>query len=201
VKYFDVHEPIQPHIYVPFAQNFAARMVLHAEVDEPKRAIPALLNAIREMDPAIAVSEARPLKESLDRGSMFSARAAAEVIGGVSVCVIFQALGGIYGTIAQFIARRRREIGIRAALGASRVNLIAWVMRRAMVLLASGIGCALVAGGAAIHVLSARVPGIDRFDASALLGIGGIAAATIIVALSVAIRAARVSPSVLLRTE
>ncbi|HLW76181.1 MAG TPA: FtsX-like permease family protein, partial [Bryobacteraceae bacterium] len=201
-KYFDLQEKTQPYVYLAFAQNFASRMVLHAEVEgDAARMIPALERVIHAIDPGMAVSEARPLGESIERGSMFSARAAVDAVSGIGGCAIALALVGVYGAIAQFTARRKREMGIRAALGASTAGLIRWAMRGAGELVAIGVAGGMAAGVAGERLLAARVPGIPGWDWAGLWAVAGILAIAAVAGLIPAGRAARSNPTVLLRTE
>ena len=200
-KYFDLLESPQPHLYLPFSQKFAARMVLHAEVDEGAKQVAALRGAIREIDPEMAVSEAGPLKRSIEQGTMFSARAAGDVIGVIEVCAIALALGGVYAMIAQYAVRKRREMGIRAALGSSRAELIAWLTRDAAMLIAAGTAGAIIAGVVADRMLASAIPGVAGFDWVAVCSAGGVAGMAAVAAWIPSARAARINPIVLLRSE
>lgn len=109
---------------------------------------------------------------------------------------------GIYGVLAGSVAERMREIGVRAALGASRANILALVLRQGMTLTAAGVVIGLVASFAATQAIATLLFGISRLDAvtyvgviALLLGVAGTACWV------PAWRAAQVDPSITLRSE
>ena len=71
---------------------------------------------------------------------------------------------GIYGILAGSVAERTREIGVRAALGATRGDILALVMRQGMTMTAIGLGVGLMAALAAGRALSAMLFGISWLD-------------------------------------
>ena len=127
------------------------------------------------------------------------------------VLTLFEAFGvvalvlagiGIYGILAGSVTERTREIGVRAALGASRANLLALVLRDGMRLTALGIAIGLCGAALASQALGALLFGVSRLDPVTylamilLLGlVSGIAC------LTPAWRATRVDPSLTLRAE
>jgi putative ABC transport system permease protein len=109
---------------------------------------------------------------------------------------------GIYGILAGSVAERTREIGVRAALGASRGNIVSLVLRQGMAL--TGLGVAIGLGGAVVasQALVTLLFSVSRLDP--LTYAGGVGLLLIVSALACwlpAWRAARVDPSVTLRAE
>ncbi|HWZ32538.1 MAG TPA: ABC transporter permease [Bryobacteraceae bacterium] len=119
-RYFQIGEPPRPFFYLPFSQNYASRMALHVDGGAPSE----ILNAIRQQDPGLPVSEARMLADYARQGAMFHARIASYTIGAVGIGGLILALAGLYGLVSCDAARRRREIGIRMALGAQRIVVV-----------------------------------------------------------------------------
>lgn len=197
-KYFDIHESPQLYLYLPYAQIAPARMVLHVE----SHGAEAVLGPIRAIDPAMPVSEVRPLRDYLDRGSMFGARIGVDAIGAVGACAIALALAGVYGVTSQVVARRRREIGIRIAIGATRQNVIATVLGRGAMLAGTGASFGLAIAWAATRTFAAIAAGTG-----AGIGWREIAAASAVAAVSLAAawvpayRAAKIDPAIALRQE
>jgi predicted permease len=125
--------------------------------------------------------------------------------------ILFEAFGlvalvlaaiGIYGVLAGSVTERTREIGVRAALGASRGNILTLVIRQGMTLTVIGIVLGLGGAVAASQALISLLYGISRFDVITycgvivlLTGVSGIAC------LVPAWRAAQVDPSITLRAE
>jgi len=109
---------------------------------------------------------------------------------------------GIYGVLSGSVTERTREMGVRAALGASPRRLLAMVFRQGMTLTAIGVGVGLVGAMAASRGLVALLFGVSSLDPFTYLGVmlalGGVAAMACWLP---ARRAARVDPAISLRSE
>jgi putative ABC transport system permease protein len=109
---------------------------------------------------------------------------------------------GVYGVIAYAVGQRRREFGIRLALGARRSEIVRGVLRRGVVLFAAGGAAGLLAAAASARVMASLLFNISSFDvvsfvaATAILFVVALAACAL-----PARRAAGVDPSVALRVE
>ena len=109
---------------------------------------------------------------------------------------------GMYGVLAGSVVERTREIGVRAALGASRSNILALILRDGMRLTAFGILIGLGGAVVASHALVSLLYGISRLDWITWLGVVALLTAVAGVACWIpAWRAARVDPSITLRAE
>jgi len=127
------------------------------------------------------------------------------------VLILFEAFGlvalalagtGIYGVLSGSVTERTREIGVRAALGASRRSIVELVLRQGIVLTSVGVLVGLVGAIAASRAVSSLLFGISQFDPVTYLGV--ILALAIVSTAACAIpawRAARVDPMVALRYE
>ena len=122
-----------------------------------------------------------------------------EVFGVVALAL---AATGIYGVLSGGVNERMREIGVRAAVGATRANIVALVIRQAMTL--TGFGVLIGFGGAvaASRTLITLLFGVSHLDATTYVGVAALLFAVSVVACWVpAWRAARVDPSITLRAE
>jgi putative ABC transport system permease protein len=134
--------------------------------------------------------------------TLFPSRAGAWLIGGVGAIAMLLAATGLYGVIAYSVACRTREMGIRIALGAQTASVLGLVMREGLLVAAAGLvaGCLLAAVGA--RTIVNALYGVGAADpvswAGALVVLLGVAALANLIP---AWRAARVDPSVALRTE
>jgi predicted permease len=201
-KYFDLHEAARPYLYLPFSQNFAARMVLHVETaGAPANATRRILDEIHAIDAAQPVGEIRPLADYLDQGGMFSARVGIDLTGGAGVCAMALALAGIYGVISHTAARRRKEIGIRMALGAGRGNVIGLIARGAMAPIVIGGSGGIALAMTANRLLTAIAPGMHTLDGWSLTGVAAVALAALIASLVPAWRRSIVDPAIALRQD
>jgi putative ABC transport system permease protein len=112
------------------------------------------------------------------------------------------AAAGIYGVLAGGVAERTREIGVRAALGASRGSLVALVVRQGMMLTGIGVAIGLAGAVAASEAISAMLFDVSRFDPITYLGVIVLLLGASGFACWVpAWRVARVDPSITLRAE
>ncbi|HEV8151243.1 MAG TPA: FtsX-like permease family protein [Gemmatimonadales bacterium] len=127
-------------------------------------------------------------------------RLALSLIGGFSAIAVVLALGGLYGVMAASVAERVREIGLRAALGATPGGLVSMIVSRGLLLTLLGIGIGVAAFVAAGRLVERFVYGVSTWDP---LTIGAVAlllgAVALVACLLPAVRAARVNPLIALR--
>jgi putative ABC transport system permease protein len=109
---------------------------------------------------------------------------------------------GIYGVLSAGVNERMREIGVRAALGASRGSILMLVMRQGILLTGIGVMIGLLGAVAASRVVVSLLYGVSRFDpVTYLLVIALLTGVSAIACLMPAWRAAQVDPSITLRAE
>jgi len=119
-----------------------------------------------------------------------------------ALAALVLAAAGIYGVLAGSVVERTREIGVRAALGASRAEIVSLVLGQGLRLTALGIVLGLAAATIATQALVTLLFGISRLDPVTYAGVIVLLALTAAVACAIpAWRAARVDPATTLRTE
>jgi putative ABC transport system permease protein len=202
-KYYQLREDFRPIAFVAAGQdaepgpNGSFVLRTNAPLGEFYRAAEG---AIAEFNPNIGVDFtvlATQIKESLTRDRLMAALAGAFGSLAASLAVL-----GLYGVIAYMVARRRNEIGVRIALGASRRQVVGLVMREAVLLLAIGLaigaGLAAWAGRAA----AALIYGLKPYDPVTLASATALLAVVALLAsYGPALRASRLQPMVALRDE
>ena len=167
----------------------------------PAQAIAAIRDVARGSDPVVAPHDVETFESSVDR-ALTEQRLFARVSGIFAAVGALLAAIGIYGMMAAAIAERRKEFGIRLALGASTRAVVRMVLRAAFTRAAVGLLFGVAAAAAARRLFEARLYGVSGFDPVAVA-----AAITCILVLSVAaslvpaLRASRVDPVRSLRTE
>jgi putative ABC transport system permease protein len=204
VKYFHADEPPKPFFYVPFSQSYASRMVLHVETEGPPAAsAPAVLASVREIDAAQPVSDVRTLEDYFSQRAMFGARVALRVVAAVGVAGLALALAGLYGVVANATTRRRREIGIRVAVGASRPGIVVLVLRQHFRLVIAGATGGLGLAVVMSHLLSTLLVASSGRALGPTLAISAllVAAASLAACLVPAWHASGIDPAVALRQE
>jgi ABC-type antimicrobial peptide transport system permease subunit len=193
-KYMRWDEAPRPFFYLPYQQNYASRMTLNIESNAD------VFGAVRSLAREIPASDVRTLREYFDNGAMFGVKIAlriAEVVGGGGLLL---ALGGLYGVVSSAVARRRREIAIRIALGASHLRVFAMIVRQGMVFAMVGAAAGLVAAQLGSRLLRGLVPGSGDSSLSASAGAAALMIGASLVACAVpAMRALRVDPAAVLR--
>jgi predicted permease len=202
-RYFDIQESPQPYLYLPYSQHFASRMVLHVETaGDPPRAARPIIEEIRRLDPAQAVSEVRPLRDYVEQGSMFAARVAIDAVSTVGLCALALALAGVFGIVSRAVEGRRREIGIRIALGAEPRSIVAMILHSVALWISVGTSAGwTIAACAAKLLASVSGANFSRMDGWGFAGAFAVAIASFAAALIPACYAARIPPAVAIGRE
>jgi putative ABC transport system permease protein len=162
---------------------------------------PAIRKAIWSVDKDQPVVRVATMGELL-AASAAERRFALILFEAFALAALVLAAAGIYGVLSGSVAERTREIGVRAALGASRGSILALVVRQGMTLTGLGVAIGLAGAVAASQAIAAMLFGVSRLDPATYLGVIVLLASVSVIACAVpARRAARVDPIVALRYE
>jgi predicted permease len=184
---------VEPMMHVP--ADGGALFVLTAENSEAPNTVRAILKAL---EPAATI-RFTPLSESI-HATMATARGGAFIAASLAAVALLLATIGVYGVFSYLVEERRREIGIRLALGAGRHEIRRTVFRATRGALIGGLAAGLILSAAAGVVLRRHLFGLSPADPFSYLALAGILGFTAIVATLAPIRrAARVDPAVTLR--
>ena len=191
-----------PGMYVSNAQSpvFFQALVVRTAVD-PSRLKQALGRAVHEINKDQTLTEVRTL-DQIKAESMASNRLQSLLLGVFAGIAVLLAAIGIYGVVAYSVEQRTHEIGIRAALGASRRDLLSLILRSGMLMAVIGLVLGLCGTLGLTRLLANLLFGVGERDAMTL---GTVAALLTCVALLAcyipARRATKVDPIVALRYE
>jgi predicted permease len=198
----DLRAPVDEIAYVPIAQapRMQVKLSVHT-IGDPTAAVPAIREAVRQIDPLLALADIRTLEDIWER-SLSGLTEPVWLIGIFATVAALLAALGLYGVVSHSVAQQRREIGIRMALGARSNDVLALVVRH--VALTIFIGLAIGLAGALMFTrvterLLFQVSPLDPFAfATAAVAMTLVA---IVAALVPASRATRVDPTTALRSE
>ena len=202
VKQRDLGQAFQPQFYTPYAQvpwPFLSVVVRTAASDAIGEG--SLRRAIAAADPDQPAGEIKSMTSYVDR-STATPSLTARIVGSFAALALLVTAIGLYGVMAHAVTRRRRELGIRMALGA-RPDTLAWmVMREAILLSAGGIAVGLAGAAVAARVLRGLLYGVTATDPATLAIVPLVLLAVMIVAaLPPTLRSLRADPLEALRTE
>jgi putative ABC transport system permease protein len=191
-----------PVAYVPIAQAPRLQVKLSARTQgDPIAGVPMIREIVGSIDPLLALADIRTLDQVHQR-SLSGLKEPAWLIAIFAGLSALLAALGLYGVVSHGVAQKRREIGIRMALGARANDVVSLVVRNIVITVAGG----LVAGIAAAAALT-RVTASLLFETSALdpaafaIAAAAMTSVAIVAALIPASRATRVDPTTALRSE
>jgi predicted permease len=193
-------EGVRRQVFVPKWGQGTAALYVRGQV--PSDAIYGIIRSkVRQLDAAMPVYELKTLDAQLDE-TLLTDRLIAMLSAAFGLLATVLASIGLYGVMAFVVARRRKELGIRLALGASRIGVLWMVLRDVLVLLGIGLAVGVPAAIALGQIVSTELYGIVPHDP-------GLAMATVVLLAVVsaaaglipAHRASRVDPILALRYE
>jgi hypothetical protein len=194
-----------PEAYMPFAlaggtPNFA--VLMRPKAGDATSLVPTLRASVAAADKDQPIMDAEPVDRFIARFVSAGPKFSVVLFGVFGALGLALATVGIYGVIANAVARRTREIGVRMALGATIGDVVRLVVGKGARLVAIGIVLGCVGALAVARYFGALLRGGSPYDPLSLLSVVGLLAITGIVASWVpARRAARTSPLDALRSE
>jgi predicted permease len=210
MRQMGVDTPVKAEMYVPYRQFprestlyplFAPRDLVIRTTAEPSSLVPAVRQAVREVDPYQPLSNIRTMDEVL-------ARVTAQRRVGMILLTAFAALAlllaalGIYGVLSYFVLQHMPEIGVRMALGAQTGDVLRLVLGKGMRLALMGIAIGLIGAFALTRLMESLLFGISAIDPLTFAGVAMLLALVALIACYIpARRAMKVDPMVALRYE
>ena len=199
-NYQTLGEAPQSCVYIPLRQNYSDTMILYVRTErDPSATLAAVQGEIRKLDPSLAVEDIRTGTKIIDQ-ALWGAKIGVGLLGVFGLLALGLASVGLYGIMAYSVNQRRREIGVRMALGAGQGDVSIFILRQGMTVVLRGVVL-----GVALAFLIGR--GLSRFlygvSASDPLSLGAASLVLLLVAFVAcympARSASRVDPLVALR--
>jgi len=195
----------EPEVYAPARRMRPAlgrSMYLALRSDrDPVALVPEIRRMVLDLEPQAAFDGIGLLTSKVS-ASVAAPRFSAAVLGGFAALALLLAAIGLYGVLSYGVSQRRREMGIRAAMGATRAQLVGLVLREGLAVVAVGLVIGLGSAAALARYLQSLLFGITPLD---LWAYAAAPAVLLLVALAAcaipARRAAAVDPAEALRCE
>jgi predicted permease len=199
-SYTNWGEPPQLCVYVPLEQNYGGVMALYVRSREnPQQIMLPVEREIHAVAPQIVISSPRTGREIID-GGLFGPRMGVALLSVFGLLALGLANIGLYGILAYSVNQRKREIGLRMALGAAQASVLRLILKQGMSLVITGVLIGFAAALLVGRLISRMLYGVSASDPVSV-------AAAAVVLLAVALlacylparRASRVDPLVALR--
>jgi predicted permease len=194
-----------PGVYAAYTQAppsaFGQMSLYVRSTVAPLSALPAVREAIRSVEPDLALFDVRTVTDQLD-DSVASERSTATLLGCFGALALVLASIGLFGTMSHSVASRTKELGIRMSLGADRGQMLRMVLRESMVVVAIGLVIGIPVALASARLVANLLVGIEQVDALTMSTVVALLSlVTVLAAYFPARRASRVDPMVALRYE
>jgi putative ABC transport system permease protein len=196
--------PARPEMYFPYRQAFNNWMVprdIIIRADNPIGLATAARERIWQVDRDQPVSKIATLDDILDH-EVQNRRSQAVLLGAFAGLALAMACIGLYGVLAFLVSQRTQEIGVRIALGARQLDILAVVVGRGLALAVAGVAIGLIAAVALMRLLESLLFGVSARDPLTFVSVAVILLLVASVACFIpARRAMRIDPITALRYE
>lgn len=169
-RYAGLREPPQPYAWKPVLQSFSPAMMLHVRTaEDPDPLLETARREVQALDPGLPILEPRTISQMRSL-SLWAPRVGAGLLSLFGLLALILAALGIYGVVAYSIGQRRREIGIRMAMGAARRQVLELILRQGMRPVWIGLALGLAGAFAGARAVASLLFGIGAADPVAFTG-------------------------------
>jgi predicted permease len=200
-KYNFIGEEPTPYIYQATTQIYQPQLSLFVKAPRPEAVLGTVRGEVQQLDRNLPLTGVFTLTEIFDQ-SLWAPRMGASLLAVFAGLSLVLAVIGIYGVMAYSVNQRRRELGIRMALGASRADVLRLVVRQGLRLTLMGVSFGLVASFAASRLIATMLFDVSPTDVVTFVAVPALLAGAALGASYLpALRATRIDPMVALRDE
>ncbi|MGO8817215.1 MAG: ABC transporter permease [Terriglobia bacterium] len=203
IKYTNLRDEIPEQAFVPYmGAHFLGGMTVYLRTAyDPDHVMPQVRAKVHELDSDLPIYEVRTTEAQISN-SLSTERMIASLSTVFGLLATLLAAIGLYGVMAYSVAQRKREIGIRMALGAEPGTVIWMVMRDVLLLIGIGIAVGVPAALALMQMVATQLYGLSAHDPSTLTyATAALALVACAAGYLPALRASRLHPMVALRYE
>ena len=194
----------EPVIYLPMYQAYRSTQdtTIHVRVSGSPRAMAfPVEQAVHELNPELPLFNVNPLTVTMKFGTIFE-HVAATFAGSFGLLAMLLAAVGIYGVVAYTTRQRTREIGIRVALGAEKVQIYKLVLGQGLRLMLAGLVVGMALSLAVTRLLKSKLYAVGSTDALTFASVAVLLSVVTLIACHIpARRATSIEPTVALRCE
>ena len=184
----------------PFVQRSLAYVIRSSRLQSPGF-LGEVQQAVWGVNPTLPLARVRTLQQIYDQ-SMAQTQFVLVILGIAASVTLLLGLVGIYGVIAYIVSQRRREVGIRMALGAQSDTVQRIFVSRGLALTAIGLAVGLISAAASMRLLSSLLFGVNPFDPVTYVAVAlSLGAVALIATWLPARQATRIDPMLALRSE
>jgi predicted permease len=192
----ELYISLDQHGVSPPSMNVVMRTTL-----PPSALAGTIQRVVREVDAAVPVVRLRDM-DSVFAESIRRPRLVAQLLGAFAGLALLLAAIGTYGVLSYMVTERRREIGIRVALGATRSHMLTQIMKQGLQVTGLGVAIGLAGALAVNRLIASLLFGVQPTDTATIaFVIATIAAVAVVASWLPAWRASRLDPNVVLRGE
>lgn len=192
----ELYVSLDQHGVSPPSMNVVMRTML-----PPAALFRTIERAVREVDASVPVVRLRDM-DSVFAESIRRPRLLAQLLGAFAGLALLLAAIGTYGVLSYMVTERRREIGIRVALGATRSGVLTEIMKQGLQVTAMGVAIGLAGALALNRLIASLLFGVQPTDPLTItVVIATISAMALVASWLPAWRASRVDPNIVLRDE
>ena len=198
----NLESPTPEVVYVALLQAPRREIKLIVRTrNEPAAVMPAIREVMREMDPRLPLGDVRTMAQ-VKQLTMAAKTEPAWIIGSFAAIAALLAALGLYGVLSHAVNQRRREIGIRMALGAGRSDVLSHVLRNAALMVSIGLAVGVAGAFGLMGLMRSLLFEVSPLDPLAfLVAVFAMIVVGLLASLIPASRATRVDPVSALRTE
>jgi predicted permease len=199
-NYSTLGEAPQLCVYVPLEQSYSDAMVLYVRSQgDPRQILIPVQREVRAVGPQISVDGIRTGRKIVDQ-ALFGAKMGVAMLSVFGLLALGLASIGLYGIMAYSVNRRKREIGMRMALGAAQRSVLLLILREGMSLVLTGVMIGLVAALALTRLLARMLYGVSAGDPiSVMVAASALLAVALLACYLPARSASRLDPMVAIR--
>jgi len=202
MKFQGIKTAAEPAIFTPAAQSSIRRMTVIAEgVGGVDGVLESVRSVIRGLDPSLPIARVTTIETVVD-DALSADRFGMLLLTAFGVLSLLLAAIGIYGVLAYGVEQRRREVGIRVAMGASRRDVLGLVLKDGTRMTVVGLGVGLLGAAAFSGVLRSQLFGVEARDPVIYFSVAAVLATVALLAsLLPARRATRIDPIAALKDD